>query len=319
VKQCFGGVPDVGDLTDKGYAWRAEQRLELSRIKNESLSKEFIKEIVNENIDQEDTKRPATNKSRFKVIVSGHIVETYEFDEGVHYGKRDKPDREERERIKTEDGLTIDPETGEILYDPLAARRANMRASKNEFRRIILANFDSGSKFITLTFRNGSVNDVQDVTECNKAFDKFIKRMRREYGGFKYARVIEFQDANGRGAVHYHLIFDDLPYIPYETLGAIWGNGFIGINRIDHVDNVGAYIRKYMAQDMEDRRLMGKKAYATSQGLTRPYEAYGHEAAELIAAYELEQKKTVFTNSYESEHQGKTTYKEFNLKRDEKG
>lgn len=309
----------MANLTSKGGAWRAEQRFELSRIKNERLSKGFIRTVVTQNVDQEDTRRPVTNKSRFKVIVSGHIVEVYEYGEGVRHGERGAAERQERDWIKTDEGLTVDPETGEVVYDRNAARQATMRASKNEFRRIILANFDSGSKFITLTFRDGSVQDVTSVPECNKAFDKFIKRMRREYGGFKYARVIEFQDANGRGAVHYHLIFDGLPYIPCDKLGEIWGNGFVGINRIDHVDNVGAYIRKYMAQDMEDKRLMGKKAYATSQGLVRPHEAYGSEAAELIAAYELEQKKAVFTNSYESEHQGLTTYKEFNLQRPEGG
>jgi len=54
--------------------------------------------------------------------------------------------------------------------------------------------------------------------------------------------VIQFQD---RGAIHYHMM-SDLPYIPKAKLSKIWGNGFIKINDITNVDNVGAYLIGYM-------------------------------------------------------------------------
>lgn len=38
---------------------------------------------------------------------------------------------------------------------------------------------------------------------------------------------------------HYHLLCN-LPFISAKTLQEIWGNGFIRINKIDDVDNVGA-------------------------------------------------------------------------------
>jgi hypothetical protein len=324
---------DVDVKKDLGHAGRAEQRLEVARMKNEHFTKEFAHEIMKQSTDEEDFRTPVwKKKSRYKVIVSGSIVELYKYNDGVRYGKQDDksynvygpaPNSIEdklppkKEKKKTADGLTIDPDTGEVIYDPMVARRANMRASKNEFRRVILSNFSTGSTFITLTFRDGSVSDLRDVSVCNKAFKEFIQSMRYKYGKFKYARVIEFQDANGRGAVHYHVIFDGLPYIHYDVLAEIWGHGFIGINRIDHVDNVGAYIRKYMAQELDDKRLMGKKAHEGSRGLVRPYEAYGDEAVELIEAYQLDQKKWVFRNSYESEHQGFTEYYEYNLNANE--
>lgn len=295
-----------------------ERRIAELQGMNSSMTAEFVRELMQNRPAENELRSPVDRRSKFKVIVSGPVIEVYEYQEGVRHGKQGKPSsRGDPERIRTEDGKTIDPETGEIVYDRMAARMATMRLSKNTFRRVILMNFDAGSTFVTLTFRDGSVSDVTNVQKCNVAFDHFIKRMRRKYGSFKYARVIEFQDANGRGAVHYHLIFDGLPYIPYDQLADIWGNGFVGINRIDHVDNVGAYIRKYMAQDMEDKRLMGLKAYATSHGLKRPYEAYGVEAAELIDAYELCNKKIVFANQYDSEHQGRTIYREYNLQREE--
>lgn len=48
--------------------------------------------------------------------------------------------------------------------------------------------------------------------------------------------------------------------------------GFVQVNRIDHVDNVGAYVVKYMLKDTEDPRLMGENAYLHSRGLNEPYE-----------------------------------------------
>lgn len=182
-----------------------------------------------------------------------------------------------------------------------------------QLRRLVLSNFVNRDKFVTLTFRDGSVNDVRDVKECNRAFDKFIKRMKRRFGDFKYCRVIEFQDANGRGAVHYHCIMT-LPFVRYEELGETWGNGMVGINAIDHVDNVGAYIQKYMAKDFDDHRLAGMKAFATSLNLTRPVVLYGAEAEEIEESY-LQENKEVFASSYESEYQGQIRYTEYNTNR----
>lgn len=241
---------------------------------------------------------------RMKIIVSGPVAERYRYQIPVKIGKRPK---------------SFDPETGEILGSSQdrgdrkeEAKRTNATRSKNEFRRLVLSNFGNMDKFLTLTFRDGAVEDVTNVRECNKEFDKFLKRMRRAYGGFKYCRVIEFQDANGRGAVHYHCILT-IPYVPWEEIRETWGGGNIDITAIDHVDNVGSYVSKYMSKDLADDRLAGVKAYATSKNMNRPIVLYGRAAKELNKT--LEQKKEVFANSYESEYQGKIEYTEYNMNR----
>lgn len=183
-----------------------------------------------------------------------------------------------------------------------------------ELRRTINANFDTHSKFITLTF----AENVKDVKTANGIYKKFMDRMRYQYGSFKYATVIEFQQ---RGAVHYHMIAD-LPYIEKDELARIWAQGFVKINDITNqnsgkgVDNVGAYVTAYMTKEQSDQRLMGQKAYFTSRNLTRPITVHGMDAIELIEAYGLEGKKEVFTSCYESEHQGIIVYKEYNRKRE---
>lgn len=265
----------------------------------------------------EESKKKVRQGERVKIIVSGPVVERWVYEQPVKVGKRPR---------------IIDPETGEIMnggrlpdveldengdvvrkprkVDP---KRTNARRSKMQLRRLVLANFCDRDKFVTLTFRDGAVEDVTDPRACNKAFDRFIKRLRRVYGAFRYCRVIEFQDANGRGAVHYHCIME-LPYVPFQTLTDTWDNGNVDITAIDHVDNVGAYIQKYMAKDMDDNRLAGLKAFATSQGMVRPITLYGREAEEIDEKV-CRQKKEVFENSYESEYQGNIRYSEYNMNR----
>lgn len=64
----------------------------------------------------------------------------------------------------------------------------------------------------------------------------------------------------------------NLPFIKKTELFDIWGNGWVYINKIKHVDNIGAYVIKYMTKDSNDKRLQGLKAYNCSQGLERPTE-----------------------------------------------
>lgn len=272
-------------------------------------SKEFTEEVWAH-------RRDRNKRVKLKVIVSGHIVEVYRYEKSVTIGDRPTPERSE---------LEIDEETGEILNrpsnDPEEVRRNNGRRAKSELRRLIVSNFSAESdKFLTLTFRDGSVNDVTNLDDCNHAFKKFIQRMKRKYDDFKFVVVTEFQDANGRGAIHYHMIAS-LPYIKAGVLEGIWGNGFVRQTKITHVDNLGAYVTKYMTKDVADKRLIGKKAYRTSRNLLRPIVLHGAEASRLLYDHlgvgKKIERKAVYEKSYPSEHQGKVTYSEYNLNRSE--
>lgn len=100
------------------------------------------------------------------------------------------------------------------------------------------------------------MHNIRNVKECNYVFKKFIQRLKYELKEeFKYLAVIEFQDSNDRGAIHYHVLFD-FAYININILSNIWGMGFCWVNKIDHVDNVGAYLIKYICKDGGDKRLI---------------------------------------------------------------
>lgn len=113
---------------------------------------------------------------------------------------------------------------------------------------------------------------------------------------------------------HYHMV-SDLPYIPKAQLAEIWRNGFVKINDIRHVDNVGAYIVKYMTKEINEPLLRGRKTFFPSRGLIRPEEIGGDTGEAIAEDLKAQKKCPVFTNEYETEMQGACHYAEYNLKR----
>ena len=127
----------------------------------------------------------------------------------------------------------------------------------------------------------------------------------------RYTAVPEFQK---RGAVHYHVVLYNLPYTKADVIAKVWGNGFIKINIIDDVDNIGAYVCKYMVKDLDDDRLRGRKCYFNSRGLFKPLVIEDEKKAEMIKQSLPSECMTVSTE-YENEHIGKVSYKQYNMKR----
>lgn len=250
-----------------------------------------------------------------KIIANGHIIETYEYEKPVcvgHDGNNGGRTKEESKRWEEN-------------------RRLTGRRARDNVKRLAIRNFTEYDKFLSLTFSDGLVrHDVKNVKESNYEFKKYIQRLRywlkkqgRKDYNFKYIAVVEFQDENGRGAVHYHMIAD-FDYIPHEVLLKIWKMGSVNVQRMDKlsdgktVDNVGAYLIKYLIKDTGDDRLRGERAILTSRGLLKPTELRGNKGYKdfvLNDALKVKEKNKVFTNSYESEHNGIVRYTEYNLKR----
>lgn len=218
-----------------------------------------------------------------KIVWSGNIVEVYEYENSIVKGE-------------TNNGSGRSLEADE---DNKARHRKNTLArARRDVRRLINANvykWGEKPKFLTLTF----AENVQDIKQANYEFKKFRQRLEYELKlKLKYVAVVEFQK-NGR--IHYHVIFFNLPYVEANYLASIWRNGFIKINAISHVDNVGAYVTKYMTKDNDDERLRGKKSYFTSRGLNKPVEKYLNEKEIAEVKDKLSHKK-VYENQFENEY-----------------
>lgn len=251
-----------------------------------------------------------------KYIITGHILEVYEYEKFVcgHGGKEKKEPLEELKK--------------EINETTILNYSNHNKVRQNEVRRLTCANFNKLSTFITLTFDDKKVqHDIHNVKECNYQFKKFIQRLKRylkkeKYlNSLKYLAVIEFQDTNDRRAVHYHVVFN-IPYIPHKELEKLWGMGFVYIEKINHVDNVGAYLIKYMTKDSTDERLMGLPAYLRSKNLIEPKEIILTESENMKIATEYYQLDTliastlaVYEAEYDTEFMGKCQYKQYNLER----
>lgn len=194
--------------------------------------------------------------------------------------------------------------------------KQSKRKRRNAIRQLITSNFDCTSKFVTLTFDNARDFDINDVKECNAYFKRFIQRLRRRYSVLEYVAVVEFQDKNDRGAVHYHMICN-LPFVPKSELQKIWGAGFVKINKIDKVDNVGAYVIKYMTADVDDKRLMGLKAYNSSHGLQKPVEVKTWAPEDEYIVHDmdayLKNIEPSYSAKYESSEAGHIEYRQYKL------
>lgn len=235
-----------------------------------------------------------------KVIISGGVIEVYDYEKPVMKGYKSNGGRDKE---ANEEGKEKN-------------RKDSLRRARQEVRRIVNANVGAygeqlTAKFITLTFGD----NVTDLDVAHYEFKKFIQRLNylvygTKVANLRYTAVPEFQK---RGAVHYHVVIYNLPYIKADVIEKVWGNGFIKINKIDDVDNVGAYICKYMVKDLDDERLRGRKCYFNSRGLFKPVVIEDEKKTETIKQSLPDELMTV-SKQYENEHLGKISYRQYNLK-----
>ena len=170
--------------------------------------------------------------SNRKIVKSGPLLEVYDFGRGINLGRRIR-------RIKTDDEKTLQgdkPKSSQKEIIESSARRA-----KRMIKRLIMSNcfkwFNKKGRpytpiTLTLTFKE----NITDLKEANYEFTKFIRRLNYETNAIegrdlkksnlKYLSVFELQK---RGAIHYHMIFFNLPYMEdvYRKMYKIWGQGRI--------------------------------------------------------------------------------------------
>lgn len=230
-----------------------------------------------------------------KIIISGNVVEVYS------YSKK-QIQREVREP------QMVDKSSSGNSGDDYKQKNGYRR--KRLLRRLINTNADELTKFFTLTF----ADNVENLDFAYYELEKFKKRLKYYLSKnniknkFKYVVVVEFQE---RGAVHFHMLCN-LPYIKSKTLQQMWENGFIKINKIDDVDNVGSYVVKYMGKNFEDERLEGRKRYNRSRNLKEPEEVLDKKrVAEILS--QLPDQNIVFEKTFENEHVGNVHYQQFNM------
>ncbi|WP_435371911.1 rolling circle replication-associated protein, partial [Staphylococcus aureus] len=137
----------------------------------------------------------------------------------------------------------------------------------------------------------------------------------------KYTCCVERQT---RGALHYHVVFYNLPYVKQKDLLKVWQKGKYGgslcVNAIDDVDNVGVYVAKYITKEINDMKmqftaenspefregliamnnghlinkfskLSAKKLYFSSRGLIQPEVEYTNDYDKVSVLLEMAEKE----------------------------
>lgn len=222
-------------------------------------------------------------QSKVRLIVSGNELELIEYERPYFWnfpqknspasrGSNDAP-ASPYEELTLLDSLPLEagPLTLQNVLEEEERRDDHLRRTRSALRRLISANADAWDCmpiFLTYTF----AENIQDIDYANAIFKSFTRKLRKRTGvKLKYVVVMEFQK---RGAIHYHAIYFNIPYIKglRKIVAETWAQGFIKLESVRNVRNLGAYISKYLQVDLDDKRLVGKKAFFSSRGLIKPFE-----------------------------------------------
>jgi len=224
-------------------------------------------------------------------------------------GKKKKTKKKYKRRSKEEIMAEVKAnEDSEFKMEIM--RDFSLRRTRARIVRLVDSNHDLRA-FLTLTFNY----DVPGLREANPIFNKFIKRLKRMVPELKYIAVPEFQsdtDFYGRkkingGSVHYHLLVNF--EMSHDKLEKIWGQGFIKINRVKHINHLGLYISKYVGKNLFDIRYFGMRKILASKNLEQPIIITVLKEIKEFIANAIGNIPPVFENKYRSDWLGIIHYR----------
>lgn len=178
------------------------------------------------------------DKDIVTVTISGKILDLT-FSEHRSKGSNITP--LSKELYMNNEGEVFEFQKSETRADNLDGVKRSMATARN----IINSNCmePENLRWLTLTY----AENMQDCDRLYVDVKVFIAKMRKQFGHFEYVIAIEPQ---GRGAWHAHciLIFSSVaPYMANSVIADLWGHGFVNIQSVADVDNIGAYLSAYMA------------------------------------------------------------------------
>lgn len=190
---------------------------------------------------------------RCKAVVSGDVVELYFYKVPINCGFERNYDIER----------DIEKSNGK--------REGNLMRARKTIRQVIWSNQTKFTKFITLTY----AETVLDIKKVRYDISKFVKNMKNRGYDMKYLYVLENQrerglKENNDGSLHVHMVLFIDKFIPKKDIDESWKKGYTGINAIEDIRNLGAYVCKYITKD--NLQEFGKRTFSCSLGLDRPEE-----------------------------------------------
>lgn len=227
-----------------------------------------------------------------KIIETPTTKEIYIYEKPIYI----QSNSDEKTNItKPDKRKTFDEMSATDQYDSLKRKQKHYEQMRWEVARIVDCNFDDKTTFLTLTYKE----NIQDINQTNREFKYFIQRLNYYLYNTKIQSLnyIATWEKQKRGAIHYHVIFFDFPYIAKEKLREIWKHGIFKINRVDvdSMENRGRYLSKYFDKNL-DLKEHKKKAFFKSQHLKMPIVKKLVLTDDILQ--DLTQENVVYQNEY---------------------
>ena len=134
-----------------------------------------------------------------------------------------------------------------VKEEQMRNRRSLKRIFK-DLRQKIAHNFNGGINelFCTLTY----AEQTNDPEKVHADFKRFWTRLKRAFPE-KDLGYISIVEPHGSGMFHIHLLLRECRgehlYIPFEQMESLWGLGNVQVERLETVDNIGAYFIAYFS------------------------------------------------------------------------
>lgn len=247
----------------------------------------------------------------------------------------------------------VDKRDGEIKEFQLNENRSeNLNSLRQTFKKLryLINNNFFGSQnelFITLTY----AQQTNDHIKVGKDYDNFLKRLKRKYKPISNVEALKVLEPHASGNYHMHVLlkFIDLDsvFIKNSELADIWKNGFVSVQSLAGVDNIGAYLSAYMsdlevpsnydtkADNVEEKEVNGQKKkfikggrlvfypsgvnlYTKTKGIVYPEReqmTYKKLKKNVVRSAKPNYKKTIEINDKEKNFSNTITYEQYNLKR----
>lgn len=194
-------------------------------------------------------------------------------------------------------------------------QKISIKRAQRNLRRLLECNFTDTYAFLTLTF-NGSIStDITDISNCQKKFNDFKKRVayyteKNHLPDFQYIAVIEFQDQNRKGAIHFHVVCN-LIKVSNPTLKELWQNGYVHSAIVNSDITENKKIAFYLSKGITDERLTGKKKYYHSRNLKKPLMIDIEDVEEFYKTLNKCQSTFITGGAYMSPFSGETKYENY--------
>jgi hypothetical protein len=169
-----------------------------------------------------------------------------------HIKKLSKEFYEYQGDVKLTSKYFINQESGEVEKMPTIdgnqmRNRRSLRVIFKDLRQLITTNFEGSENetFLTLTYQE----QTNDPAKIYKDLDRFNKRLRWAIPDVGYIHIVE-PHASGCWHVHSLIKHEQNPKgisMTYETFYELWGQGYVTVEDLNNVDNIGAYFIAYFS------------------------------------------------------------------------